>query len=98
MAVSRTRPCRLYAELMILVAREYFVPATGSSENCVRANAAIVSPPTGTIRSMKSSTYAPTHGTPKLLNRRTTKCCCRLAGSRGSLAEDPRPALLGAQD
>jgi hypothetical protein len=42
----------LYAELMMLVAREYFVPAMGSSVNAVRANVPMVLSTTGAIRSI----------------------------------------------
>jgi hypothetical protein len=40
----------------MLVAREYLTPATGSSINRVRANAAIVASTTGATRSMNAGT------------------------------------------
>src|SRR5208282_4576702 len=55
------RPCRLYAELTMLVAREYFGPAIGSSTKRTDARALIVSSTTGATRSMKSTNTPSKH-------------------------------------
>jgi len=53
------RPCRLYAELTMLVLREYRTPAIGFSTNLHFASARMVSSTTGATRSMNVITHAP---------------------------------------
>ncbi len=46
-------PCLLYAELMMLVAREYFLPPMGSKRNLVPRSLSTVSSTIGAMRDMK---------------------------------------------